>query len=185
MAEYWPQLQSVHLLGCLMLIFTTLVAAVLATFLKETLLPRHRSYPEQYPLQRTIRLMRNMHRMLDYIWEIFDEVGRKTGDKTIVYKPFGMPPFVFTNDVDNVTYILKTNFENFGKEGPQFKSKLQPLLGDGIFNSDGQQWFAHRKTSANLFKVIFLLIYRVDRLMFRRSDPIFHANHSLENFAHL
>ena len=71
-------------------------------------------------------------------------------DRPVIFFCIFCPNAVF---IENVTYILKSNFENFGKNGKQFKPKLQGLLGDGIFNADGKQWYAHRKTSAHLFKL--------------------------------
>ncbi|KAJ1409153.1 cytochrome P450, partial [Ochromonadaceae sp. CCMP2298] len=72
--------------------------------------------------------------------------------KSWVLRVVGLPPFVLTTDVANITHVLKNNFENYNKSGG-FKLKMQGLLGDGIFNTDGQQWFSHRKTSASLFKL--------------------------------
>lgn len=63
-----------------------------------------------------------------------------------------MNDIVITNSIENITYILKGNFDAYGK-GPIFKSKFQLLLGDGIFNTDGDLWYKHRKTSAHLFNL--------------------------------
>ncbi|KAI8849321.1 cytochrome P450 [Chytridium lagenaria] len=55
-----------------------------------------------------------------------------------------------TVDPAVVEYILKTNFENFVK-GPQFHEMLEPMLGDGIFNTDGDTWRWQRKISSHIF----------------------------------
>ena len=133
------------------------VAVVLATMLcGNTLLhfffPRKSSYKEMYPFEFTFLLLKNKDRILDLCWEYFEKSYQEKGKKTFSFKVIGLPYFVMSNEVENVTYILKSNFENFGKSGGAFKPKFQGLLGDGIFNADGQQWFAHRKTSAHLFK---------------------------------
>ena len=70
--------------------------------------------------------------------------------KTFHMNLFGLPDIVLFNSIENVTYVLKDNFESYGK-GPVFKARFQGLLGDGIFNTDGTAWFQHRKTSAHLF----------------------------------
>lgn len=44
-------------------------------------------------------------------------------------------------------YILRDNFENYVK-GPIFNSTLHELLGDGIFNTDGDKWKVQRKVMA-------------------------------------
>lgn len=115
--------------------------------------PRERSLREQYLYQYTFKLLANSGRFLDLCTDYFKATYNEYGRRTFLLKVFGLPPIVMTNDVANITYVLKTNFENYGKSGPAFKNKFYGLLGDGIFNADGQQWYAHRKTSAHLFKL--------------------------------
>ena len=74
------------------------------------------------------------------------------GSKTARIKLLFMPQVVFTNNIENISYILKTNMLNYGK-GPTFSSRFQSLLGDGIFNTDGDKWYNHRKTSSHLFNL--------------------------------
>ncbi|KAI8847580.1 cytochrome P450 [Chytridium lagenaria] len=59
-------------------------------------------------------------------------------------------PLVMTVDPAVVEYVLKSNFENFIK-GPRFHDILEPLLGEGIFNTDGHQWKWQRKVSSHIF----------------------------------
>ncbi|XP_074288030.1 cytochrome P450 704C1-like [Silene latifolia] len=47
----------------------------------------------------------------------------------------------------NVEYILKTNFDNYGK-GDYNYGHLSYLLGDGIFAVDGDKWRNQRKVSS-------------------------------------
>jgi hypothetical protein len=133
-------------------LFVRISVAVLshmATFL----FPRKNQYLEKFPFANTIEMVQNQHKILEYIKEVHDDlVERDNGRRTFVVKSLGMPPMVFTNCVKNVTHILKTNFENYGKSGESFKTKFQGLLGDGIFNADGHQWYVHRKTSSHMFK---------------------------------
>lgn len=44
------------------------------------------------------------------------------------------------------------NFQNYLK-GPQFKSALYELLGNGIFNANGEQWKYQRKAASHIFNV--------------------------------
>ncbi|KAL4196812.1 hypothetical protein AMTRI_Chr04g185060 [Amborella trichopoda] len=53
---------------------------------------------------------------------------------------------VLTCDPCNVEYILKTRFSNFPK-GPDFHEMFHELMGDGIFNTDGDEWQAQRRTA--------------------------------------
>ncbi|KAI6702639.1 hypothetical protein NL676_011775 [Syzygium grande] len=57
---------------------------------------------------------------------------------------------VYTSDPANVEYMLKTNFENYGK-GCYNYSLLKDLLGDGIFTVDGDKWRQQRKVSSYEF----------------------------------
>ncbi|KAH0726432.1 hypothetical protein KY290_002243 [Solanum tuberosum] len=57
---------------------------------------------------------------------------------------------IFTSDPANVEYILKTNFENYGKGGYNYYI-LKDLLGDGIFTVDGDKWREQRKLSSHDF----------------------------------
>ncbi|KAH0766259.1 hypothetical protein KY285_002130 [Solanum tuberosum] len=57
---------------------------------------------------------------------------------------------IFTSDPANVEYILKTNFENYGKGGYNYYI-LKDLLGDGIFTVDADKWREQRKLSSHDF----------------------------------
>lgn len=45
---------------------------------------------------------------------------------------------------------MKDNFKHYEK-GPWLYPILEDLLGDGIFNTDGERWHSQRKTAAHLF----------------------------------
>ncbi|KAK1575219.1 hypothetical protein Q3G72_003538 [Acer saccharum] len=57
---------------------------------------------------------------------------------------------IYTSDPANVEYILKTNFENYGK-GEYNYNILRDFLGDGIFTVDGDKWRQQRKASSYEF----------------------------------
>ncbi|KAL8556777.1 hypothetical protein ACS0TY_004298 [Phlomoides rotata] len=52
-----------------------------------------------------------------------------------------------TCDPKNLEHILKARFDNYPK-GPTWQSVFHDLLGEGIFNSDGDTWLFQRKTAA-------------------------------------
>lgn len=135
------------------LVPTLIIAYVVKEFFKTFVFVRKESLPEPFPFYNTVLLIRQNYRILDLTKDYLDEIYRTRNSKTLILNVAGLPPFIMTNDVANITHILKTNFENYGKSSYVFKPKFQGLLGDGIFNADGQQWFAHRKTSAHLFKL--------------------------------
>ncbi|KAH8931220.1 hypothetical protein BDL97_19G010300 [Sphagnum fallax] len=63
-----------------------------------------------------------------------------------------MPTCTYTYTVDpaNIEHILKTNFSNYPK-GKTYHNIMEVLLGDGIFNSDGENWRKQRKTASHEF----------------------------------
>ena len=130
-----------------------LVVMAITNHLLTFFFPRKNQLLERFPFASTMDMVMNQHRVLEFLKELFDEfAAAKESRKTFVVKSLGMPPMVFTNSVENITYVLKTNFENYGKSGDAFKPRFQGLLGDGIFNADGKQWYVHRKTSSHMFK---------------------------------
>jgi fatty acid omega-hydroxylase len=54
---------------------------------------------------------------------------------------------LYTADPRNVEHVLRTNFGNYPK-GPEFMDAFRDLLGDGIFNADGDLWRMQRKASS-------------------------------------
>ncbi|XP_057455313.1 cytochrome P450 704C1-like [Lotus japonicus] len=62
---------------------------------------------------------------------------------------------IYTAEPRNVEYILKTNFENYGK-GLYNYENLKDLLGDGIFTVDGEKWREQRKISSHEFSTKML-----------------------------
>ncbi|KAE8660360.1 Cytochrome P450 94C1 [Hibiscus syriacus] len=54
---------------------------------------------------------------------------------------------IITADPENVEHILKTRFENYPK-GKPFSALLGDLLGQGIFNVDGDSWKFQRKMAS-------------------------------------
>jgi len=55
---------------------------------------------------------------------------------------------LLTGDPANIQYIMTSNFANYPK-GDEF-AKIFDILGDGIFNSDGDLWKFHRKITQSL-----------------------------------
>jgi len=57
---------------------------------------------------------------------------------------------VTTENPRHVQHVLKDNFENYEK-GAEFRERMRDVLGDGIFNADGAQWYWQRKTASRMF----------------------------------
>ena len=75
-----------------------------------------RSYQflDEYPMQKIIRSVFNDHRMYEMFLEDFQKMKEKINKDTFCVKIPFLPCIVFTIDVQNITHILKTNFENYG-----------------------------------------------------------------------
>ncbi|GAB2277063.1 hypothetical protein Dimus_011771 [Dionaea muscipula] len=104
--------------------------------------------PNSYPIiGNVIGVLRNYHRMYDYVTELFS----KTGALTIQVDMFlGLSHVVATVDPANVEHVLKTNFRNYIK-GSYVNSNLFDLLGHGIFNADSELWSLQRKIASHEF----------------------------------
>lgn len=51
---------------------------------------------------------------------------------------------IATADPSNIEYMVKTNFKNFPK-GKYYRERFVDLIGDGIFNADGELWKEQRQ----------------------------------------
>ncbi|KAJ3118683.1 hypothetical protein HDU96_010013 [Phlyctochytrium bullatum] len=92
-------------------------------------------------------LLQNMHRRLDKNFEISMQYGPTW---TATAPNFSNLHLLLTVDPAIVEHVLKHNFENYVK-GRLFTYTMQPLLGDGIFNTDGEHWKWQRKVSSHIF----------------------------------
>uniref|UniRef100_A0A9I9DV16 Cytochrome P450 86B1-like n=1 Tax=Cucumis melo TaxID=3656 RepID=A0A9I9DV16_CUCME len=82
---------------------------------------------------------------------------------------------VVTSDPRNIEHILKTEFLKYPK-GSFFRETVHDLLGDGIFNADGEIWHKQRKTTSIEFhsaKFRQLTVESLHVLVHSRLLPIF------------
>ena len=86
-------------------------------------------------------------RQLEWITNVAKE-NEKRG--VFTFKVPLMPRMIITTKPENIQHFLRDNFKNYDK-GQWFHGIVEDLLGDGIFNADGEKWHAQRKTAANLF----------------------------------
>ncbi|KAJ3322244.1 Protein kinase alk2 [Boothiomyces sp. JEL0866] len=70
-------------------------------------------------------------------------------DAATISLPF-TEPYIFINDPESVEYVTSTNFENYVK-GRFMKCRMTDVLGNGIFNTDGHDWYVTRKLSSKVF----------------------------------
>ncbi|KAH9295606.1 hypothetical protein KI387_039194 [Taxus chinensis] len=111
--------------------------------------------PRAWPLLgSTIELTANFHRLYDWLTDYAMEIPTFEAN----YMRFRV---LFTVDPANIEYMLKTNFDNYVK-GPAAHEVQYDLLGDGIFNSDGEMWRLQRKSASLEFSSKMLRLYSVD-----------------------
>uniref|UniRef100_A0ACD5YW16 Uncharacterized protein n=1 Tax=Avena sativa TaxID=4498 RepID=A0ACD5YW16_AVESA len=83
---------------------------------------------------------------------------------------------VITSVPANVEHVLKTNFSNYPK-GPYYRERFAELLGDGIFNADGEVWRAQRRAATlEMHSAQFLEFSAstVEQLVHGRLMPLLH-----------
>lgn len=104
--------------------------------------------PDYYPFFGAFfEFVRNKNRFYDWALECVEKYN-KNG---IIY--FSMPmkdPYILLLKPEYVKHVLSDNMNNYHRE-PVYKV-CNELLGNGIFNVDGQLWHSQRKISAHIFK---------------------------------
>ncbi|KAM6584793.1 hypothetical protein CsatB_011795 [Cannabis sativa] len=127
-----------------------LLTAITAYLLWFTFISRSLKGPRVWPLLGSLPgLIENCDRMHDWICDNLRACGG-TYQTCICAIPFlakkqGL--VTVTCDPKNLEHILKTRFDNYPK-GPTWQAVFHDLLGQGIFNSDGDTWLFQRKTAA-------------------------------------
>ncbi|KAM0952980.1 putative cytochrome P450 [Dioscorea sansibarensis] len=102
---------------------------------------RIKTGPRTWPLiGASIELLKNYDRMHDWL------ADHLSVSKTITV-PLPFTTYTYIADPSNVAHVLKTNFSNYPK-GELYRSYMDVLLGDGIFNADGEMWRKQRKTAS-------------------------------------
>ncbi|XP_031487969.1 cytochrome P450 94A2-like [Nymphaea colorata] len=103
--------------------------------------------PKSYPIIGAApSLSPNSHRLPEYFTELIQESPTGT---VFIHCPFGSKLIVTANP-SNGEHILKTRFEAY-PHGPIFYCTLYDILGDGIFNADGEAWKLQRKIASHEF----------------------------------
>ncbi|CAN1291852.1 Cytochrome P450 94A1 [Linum perenne] len=103
--------------------------------------------PKSYPLiGSTIDIAANKDRRVQWTSDIL----RRTPTSTFTLDHAFGSRRVYTADPANVQHILKSHFPNYQK-GFDFRTTLFDLLGNGIFNADGDTWKLQRQLSSHEF----------------------------------
>lgn len=111
-------------------------------------IPTPKKLPESIPvIGPMITLLKKIEVLNDWLYETTRDLG-----STWTFWVPGQSRFVVISDPVDVEHMLKGNFDNYEK-GAEFHKRFVELLGNGIFNTDGENWRHQRKTASELFKV--------------------------------
>uniref|UniRef100_A0A0E0MM21 Cytochrome P450 n=1 Tax=Oryza punctata TaxID=4537 RepID=A0A0E0MM21_ORYPU len=103
--------------------------------------------PRSYPVVGCLLdFYRNRRRLLAW----YTGLLAASPSQTVVVDRLGARRTVVTANPANVEHVLKANFGNYPK-GKAFTDVLGDLLGGGIFNVDGERWYAQRKLVSHEF----------------------------------
>ncbi|GAY55825.1 hypothetical protein CUMW_167060, partial [Citrus unshiu] len=103
--------------------------------------------PKSYPLVGSFfAALANRHRFIPWMTPI----PQNTPSATFVLKRLNSVQFVTANPDNFPAHAQKTQFHNYPK-GIDFQPIRFDLLGDGIFNSDGDKWKFQRQVSSHEF----------------------------------
>ena len=115
-------------------------------------LTRRLSGPRMWPLVGSLpSVVLNRARVHDWIVDNLRSKGEAATYQTCILPlPFlarrqGL--VTVTCNPRNLEHILRARFDNYPK-GPMWQAAFHDLLGQGIFNSDGETWLLQRKTAA-------------------------------------
>lgn len=106
--------------------------------------------PRVWPILGSLPgLIQNAHCMHDWIADNLRSCGGtyQTCIFAIPFLAWKQGLVTVTCDPRNLEHILKVRFDNYPK-GPTWQAVFHDLLGEGIFNSDGDTWLFQRKTAA-------------------------------------
>ncbi|XP_050249595.1 cytochrome P450 86A8-like [Quercus robur] len=127
-----------------------LLTAITVYLLWFTFISRTLKGPRVWPLLGSLPgLVENCDRLHDWIYDNLRACGGtyQTCTCAIPFLAKKQGLVTVTCDPKNLEHILKTRFDNYPK-GPTWHAVFHDLLGDGIFNSDGDTWLFQRKTAA-------------------------------------
>ncbi|KAL4283931.1 hypothetical protein GQ457_16G009660 [Hibiscus cannabinus] len=130
----------------------TIAAASFAYALWFHILAKRLTGPRVWPLVGSLPvLFVNRRRIHDWIaGNLRSTGGSATYQTCTIALPFlawKQGFYTVTCHPKNIEHILKTRFDNYPK-GPHMQAAFHDLLGQGIFNSDGETWLIQRKTAA-------------------------------------
>ncbi|XP_052169924.1 cytochrome P450 94A1-like [Diospyros lotus] len=135
---------DLELAASLLLCLLPLLFLILGKFISSS---STSGYPRRYPLVGSFfAIYANRNRRVQWL----SDMVRSTPTSTFVLNlPLGRRQ-VFTANAANVQHTLKTHFFNYQK-GDVSRMIIFDLLGDGIFNANGETWKFQRQVASHEF----------------------------------
>ncbi|PKI36866.1 hypothetical protein CRG98_042815, partial [Punica granatum] len=132
----------------LLLLFLPPLLFLLLAFLNGCQPSSHsEKFPKIYPVIGSIfALVANKKRRIQWTSNLIQISPSAT---YVLHRPFGLR-VVFTGNPANVHHILKTHFSSYQKVD-EFQTTFRDVLGDGIFNVDGDSWKFQRQIASHEF----------------------------------
>ncbi|KAL3717389.1 hypothetical protein ACJRO7_008901 [Eucalyptus globulus] len=123
------------------------LSVVFLFFFRSSPPPPSKNFPRVYPIFGSyFSFFANIKRRIDWTADLV----RNSPSATYVFHRTLGNRQVFTGNPANVEHILKTHFGNYEKGGV-FTITLRDVLGDGIFNIDGESWKFQRQVASHEF----------------------------------
>ncbi|TMW92866.1 hypothetical protein EJD97_012464 [Solanum chilense] len=131
--------------------------------------PKSTKIPRSYPIIGSyFSIKSNINHRIQWTSEIV--LSTLPSLTFTLYRPLGHR-HIFTANPSNVEHILKTCFHNYQK-GYFGKETLKDLLGNGIFNADGEIWKYQRKLASHEFNSKSLRKFVENVVDFELSDRL-------------
>ncbi|KMT10307.1 hypothetical protein BVRB_5g120590 [Beta vulgaris subsp. vulgaris] len=105
-------------------------------------------FPKAYPIIGHLLAVLKQKKDERFRW-LTSLVHNSPNSTFVMHRPLGQKS-ILTGNPANVQHILKTRFPLYEK-GPLHKTILEDLLGDGIFNADGDVWKFQRQVASHEF----------------------------------
>ncbi|XP_027169959.1 cytochrome P450 94A1-like [Coffea eugenioides] len=137
---------SASLLLCLIPLFCFFFV-YFKTFVRNLFASKSSKIPSSYPLIGSyFSILANNERRVQWT----SDIVRSSPNLTFtLHRPLGHR-LVLTANPSTVQHILKSHFHVYGK-GDVFRRTLSDFLGEGIFNTDGDNWKFQRQVSSHEF----------------------------------
>ncbi|CAL5432797.1 unnamed protein product [Camellia sinensis] len=165
---------STSLLFCLLsLLFLFILnsKSIFTTFFSSNKSPK---IPRSYPLVGSFpAFYANRHQLIQWTSDLVTSTPTST---VVLNRSLGRRQ-VFTANPSNVQHILKSHFHIYQK-GDMARTLIWDLLGDGIFNVDGESWKFQRQVASHEFNTKSLRKFIetvVDKELSDRLTPTFSA----------